>query len=193
MVALVGGGDFEFAVSVVVGEEDTDPGATIAGPGGHGPRPLAAADRLGVTGVLEVDQVREFAGSDDVEPAVVVGVADGNVFGGGGFGAFGEGDKFPDVGVGAAEGDADVVVVFVDGDDVFIAVLVEVGELEAVAAADGQAAVDVFAIDEVLDPGDVLTVGGFGGGGRLGDGEGLRGRAAPEQSQKERSSHGLRL
>ena len=54
------------------------------------------------------------------------------------------------------------------------AVAGEAGELEAVAAAQGDAAGKLPAVDEVLAPGEEAAIGGAGAGGRFGHGEDLR-------------------
>ena len=124
----------------------------------------------------------QLAGGDDVEIAVAVEVGDGDVLGGRGFVSLGEGREMPGGRVGAAEGQADVALAdvavlgirFVDGDDVEIAVTIEVGHLESVAAADGYAGGGDI-VDDVLAPGDPPAVGGLGAGGRVGDEVGGRG------------------
>ena len=178
---LVRGDDFRPAVAVEVAGEHPDVGAAVLRHRRDHPWPFAAPQggrRLfrGGAGVLEVDEVGQLAGGHDVEIAVAVEVGDGDVLGGRGLVPLGEGCQMPHGGVGAAEGEPDVALAdvavlgvrLVDGDDVDVAVAVEVGHLESVTAADRHAA-DGDVVDDVLAPGDPLAVGGLYAGRRVRD------------------------
>ena len=81
-----------------------------------------------------------FAGDDGIEKTVAVEVAERGVLGEAGFEAFGEREAEPVVGVFRTEGYTDVIAVFVDGNDVEVAVVVEVAHRQAVGAAQRYAA-----------------------------------------------------
>ena len=203
---LVRGDHLRPAVAVEVAGEHPDVGAAVLGHRRDHPRPVAAAQgrgRLlgGRAGVLEVDEMGQLAGGDDVEIAVAVEVRDRHVLGRRGFVALGEGGQAPGGRIGAAEGEPDVALAdvavlgvrLVNRDDVEVAVAVEVGHLEPVAAADRHAA-DRHVVDDVLAPGDPPAVGGLGAGGRVGDegrggglGGGRVGRLAGRQCDDERA------
>ena len=98
------------------------------------------------------------------------------------------------IGIGAAEGEPDVALAdvavlgvrLVNRDDVEVAVAVEVGHLESVAAADRHAR-GRHVVDDVLAPGDPLAVRGLGAGRGVGDevGGGGLGRLAGRQDYCE--------
>ena len=173
--------DFRPTVAVEVAGEHADVRAPILRDRRNHPRPVAATQgggrlfRLGA-GVLEVDQVGQLAGGNDVQIAVAVEVGDGDILGSGGLRPLGEGRQNPGVGVAGAEGEPDVTRPFVavlgirlvDGDDVEVAVAVEIGHLESVAAADRDAR-GLHVVDDVFAPGDPLAVRGLGVGWRVGD------------------------
>ena len=119
-----------------------DPRSTSRGR--NDPLPRLGAPRR--AGVLEVDEVRELAGHDDVGIAVAVHVADGHVLGRARFLALGQRVEVPGVGVDRSVRYPHVPVGYavvggvglVHGDDVQVAVEVEVGHGQAVAAPRGR-------------------------------------------------------
>ena len=152
------------AVAVQIRQEHADERAAIARVARDQAVPARRSHRA--AGVLEINEVRELARDDDVRKAVAVDVADRDVFGRTCLGPFREGHERPDGRVGAAEGDADVpfgravvdVVGLVHGNDVREAVAVEIGDDEAVAAAQRHAREELV-VDAMLAPGDVPAVG----------------------------------
>ena len=111
--------------------------------------------------------MRQLARGDDVQVAIAVQIADRDVFGRARFLTLGQRHQLPSIRIGAAEGDTDVafghaivlIVRLVHGDDVQVAVPVEIGHDQPVAAAQLDSA-DSLVIDQVLAPGDVGAVRG---------------------------------
>ena len=174
--ALVRGQHLGTSIRIEVAQEDPDVRPAVVRDGrDHAFPALGPARRAGV---LEVDEVREFAGNDHVGIAVAVHVADGHVFRRAGLLALGERVEIPDVRVRRPVGDPDMAVRhavvgdvrFVDGDDVEVAVTVEIRHLQAIAAPDGDAA-QREVVDDVLAPGNVRPVGGPGASRGIGDGD----------------------
>ncbi len=109
----------------------------------------------------------QLTGSDDVGKAVTIDICDGDIFGGAGFRALGQGDQLPLVRVSRAKGNADMafgcpvidIIGFVNGDDVHVSVTVQVSHLQAITATQFDAT-DGLVIDQVLTPGDKAIIGG---------------------------------
>ena len=155
--ALIGGNDFQLAVACQISKENANEPATSRGDFGDDTRPAPAPDHA--ARILQVEQVALLAGHDGIGKPVAVQVADRDVLGRPGFGAFGQGKPKPLVGVFETERHAHMVTVFVDGDDVDMAVLVEVRGLQTISAAQADAAAPALVVDGVFTPRDIWPIG----------------------------------
>ena len=162
---LVRGHDLGPPIAIEVGGPDADERPAVQGDGRDDPLPSRRA-RVGAR-VLEVDQVRQLAGHDDVQIPVAVHVGDRHILGGTHLLALTQRRELPHIGVGRPEGDPHVSVGhpvvrgvgLVDRDNVHESVLVEVGNRQPVTAGDGDTA-GRLVVDNVFLPGDVSPVGG---------------------------------
>ena len=163
-------------VAVQIREEHSDERAAVARNGGDVPPPCRGGAGGTRAGILEIDKVRELARGDDIEPAVAVQVRDRDVFGRTRLGAFDERDGIPDGGISRAECHAHVpfrravvlIVRLVRRDDVEMAVSVEVGHDETVAAAQRDTGRHLV-VDQVLAPRDICAAGGARRGWSIGE------------------------
>jgi hypothetical protein len=129
--------------------------------------------------ILEVNQVCQFACANNVEISVTIDIRDGHILGGGSILAARESHKNPPVPVAGTECDADIAVKraivlsirFVNGNDIEIAVFVEIRHLESISAANGNATRG-FIVDDVFPPGNELPIHSAGFGRCRGHGPG---------------------
>ena len=135
---LVGRNDLQLAVVVQVSKKNADERAPSRRNFRDHAVPAPATNDA--ARVLQVEQVAFLASHDGIGKAVAVQVANRHIFGSTGFGALGQREPKPFVGVLETERHAYMVAVFVDGNDVDMAVLVEVRHLQAIRAAQTDAA-----------------------------------------------------
>ena len=175
--ALIGRDRLGLAVTIQVRKEDSNKRPSVQTDGEDEPIPPRRSCVI-ATRVLEIDEVRQFAGDDDVRVAVAIDVGDIGVLGCCCLTSFRESREGPLIGVFRAERQPDIpvsdvvvlsLVAFSRGrvglmnrDDVHDPVAVEVTARQAVAPIDGDAA-DGYVIDDVLPPGNIGAIRGLGG------------------------------
>ena len=170
--ALVRGGGLGYPVTVEIGEEHANIGATSLGHGKDQTRPSHCAGAG--TWILQIDEMCQLGRHHHIEIPIAVDVGDGGIFRGGCVGSFGQGDVDPAVWVRRTERYTHVAfgvrnevrvertgvvfaIRFMHRDDVLVPIVVDIGHDQTIAATQLEPGGRRF-VDDVLSPRDVLAV-----------------------------------